>query len=294
MTSPSPSVLPAWLRAMRPKQWTKNILVLTAPLAAGRILEPDVLGQTLLAMVGFILVSSSVYLLNDIHDIEADRAHPKKRFRPIPAGDLSIPAAWVLAALLAVAGVGLGFWVSTGLGITLACYMAIQFLYSYFLKDYPVIDLAVVASGFLLRAVAGGVATGIELSQWFLMVASFGSLFMVAGKRYSEMVALGPDAGTRRSLERYTPTYLRFVWAVSCSLVIMSYSLWAFETRTYSPFGINWPAISIAPFTLALLRYAMTIDHGGAGEPEDVVMGDRVLQALAVLWAIPLSLAVFG
>lgn len=293
MTSPSPSVLPAWLRAMRPKQWTKNILVLTAPLAAGRILEPDVLGQTLLAMVGFILVSSSVYLLNDIHDIEADRAHPKKRFRPIPAGDLSIPAAWVLAALLAVAGVGLGFWVSTGLGITLACYMAIQFLYSYFLKDYPVIDLAVVASGFLLRAVAGGVATGIELSQWFLMVASFGSLFMVAGKRYSEMRALGPDAGTRASLASYTDTYLRFVWQLGALAVVMSYSLWAFERRADGDIQTSWATISIIPFTLAMLEYAYRVDRGEGGAPEDVVLGDRVLLVLGLVWMVTICLAVF-
>src|SRR5690606_22286028 len=107
----------------------------------------------------------------------------------------------VLAGICAVIGFGVGFWVSIPLGVTLAVYAAIQVAYSLFLKDLPVIDLAVVASGFLLRAVAGGVATGIELSQWFLLVASFGSLFMVAGKRYSELVALGADAGTRRSLQ---------------------------------------------------------------------------------------------
>ena len=292
--APNRSRLPAAVRAMRPKQWVKNVLVLAAPVAAGTLFQPQVLLASLWAFVSFSLVSASIYLINDVRDVESDRQHPKKRFRPIAAGELKPTPALILAAVCLAASLTLGFVVAPMLGITLAVYWVLQVVYSLFLKHQPIIDLAMVASGFLLRAIAGGVASGSPLSQWVHLVASFGSLFRVAGKRYSEMVALGPDAGTRRSLERYTPTYLRFVWAVSCSLVIMSYSLWAFETRTYSPFGINWPAISIAPFTLALLRYAMTIDHGGAGEPEDVVMGDRVLQALAVLWAIPLSLAVFG
>ena len=278
---------------MRPKQWVKNVLVLTAPLAAGRVFEIDVLSATLLAMVAFIGVSSAIYLLNDIHDIEADRQHPKKRFRPIPAGELSIPLAWLLGFVTGAGGIALGFWVSVPLGITLASYMAIQFLYSYFLKDFPVVDLAVVASGFLLRAVAGGVATGIPLSQWFLLVASFGSLFMVAGKRYSEMRHLGPEAGTRKSLAAYTESYLKFVWELAAVAVVMSYSLWAFEQRTGADGQPLWSAISIFPFTLAMLQYAFRIDRGEGGAPEDVVLHDRVLLALGLTWLVTIGLAVF-
>jgi len=192
------------------------------------------------------------------------------------------------------ASLALGFWVARDLGITLAVYWALQVVYSFFLKHQPIIDLAMVAAGFLLRAVAGGVASGLVLSQWFLLVASFGSLFMVAGKRYSELKELGTDAGTRASLERYTKSYLREVWSVSIAIVIMSYSLWAFEQRYAQAFGIPWTAISIAPFTLAVLRYAMKIDQGKAGEPEDVVLSDPILQVLAVLWVVPVALAVFG
>ncbi len=156
------------------------------------------------------------------------------------------------------------------------------------------IDLAVVSSGFLLRAVAGGVATAIPLSQWFLLVASFGSLFMVAGKRYSELKSLGVDAGTRKSLERYSQSYLRFVWMLAAGTVLVSYSLWAFENRGDAWLGVPWTALSIAPFTLALLQYALEIDAGQAGEPEDIVLGDRILQALGVLWLILIAIAVFG
>ena len=292
--TPQKSVLPAWLRAMRPKQWVKNVLVLAAPLAAGRLFETGVLLASLWAFVSFSLVSASIYLINDSRDIEADRQHPKKRFRPIAAGELSVNTAYVLATITLAASLALGFWVARDLGITLATYWVLQVVYSFFLKHQPIIDLAMVAAGFLLRAVAGGVASGLVLSQWFLLVASFGSLFMVAGKRYSELKELGNEAGTRASLERYTKSYLREVWSVSIAIVIMSYSLWAFEQRYAQPFGIPWTAISIAPFTLAVLRYAMKIDQGKAGEPEDVVLSDPILQVLAVLWVIPVAIAVFG
>lgn len=292
--TPAKSVLPAWLRAMRPKQWVKNVLVLAAPLAAGRLFETGVLLASLWAFISFSLVSASIYLINDSRDIEADRQHPKKKFRPIAAGEMTARTAYVLATVTLAASLALGFWVARDLGITLATYWVLQVVYSFFLKHQPIIDLAMVAAGFLLRAVAGGVASGLVLSQWFLLVASFGSLFMVAGKRYSELKELGNEAGTRASLERYTKSYLREVWSVSIAIVIMSYSLWAFEQRYAQPFGIPWTAISIAPFTLAVLRYAMKIDQGKAGEPEDVVLSDPILQVLAVLWVIPVAIAVFG
>ena len=288
------SILPAWLRGMRPKQWVKNVLVFTAPLAAGRLFEPAVAVASLWAFAAFALMSASIYLFNDIRDVAADRLHPRKRLRPIAAGELSIPLAYVLAAICLAGALALGFWVRPALGITLAVYWVLQVGYSLFWKHQPIVDLAMVAAGFLLRAVAGGVASGIELSQWFLLVASFGSLFMVAGKRYSELRDLGSEAGTRASLERYTDSYLRLVWSVSAGVVIMAYSLWAFDVRHNPLWGIPWTAISIAPFTLAVLRYAMKIDQGDAGEPEDIVMSDRILQVLAVVWVIPVAIAVFG
>jgi decaprenyl-phosphate phosphoribosyltransferase len=172
-------------------------------------------------------------------------------------------------------------------------YVVLQLLYSAYLKHLPVVDLAVVASAFLLRAIAGGVATGIPLSQWFLLVAAFGSFFMVSGKRYSEMKALGSDAGTRRSLTRYSESYLRFAWMMAAVMVLISYSLWAFENRGSGALGVPWTAISIAPFTLGLLQYALEVDAGTAGEPEEVVLNDRVLQGLGVVWVAVISVAVF-
>ncbi len=288
-----PSRVPAAVRAMRPRQWVKNVLVLTAPLAAGRILEPAVLRGCLLAFVSFCLISATVYLINDVRDAEEDRLHPRKRFRPVAAGELSPATALLLAAVTGVLGFALGFWTDPALGLTLAVYLVVQVLYSVFLKHLPVVDLAVVASGFLLRAIAGGVATGIALSQWFLLVAAFGSFFMIAGKRYSELKSVGAEAGTRRSLTRYSESYLRFAWMLAAVMVLISYSLWAFENRGLGVLGLPWTAISIAPFTLGLLQYALEVDTGNAGEPEDVVLHDHVLQGIGLVWLVTISLAVF-
>ena len=289
-----PSRLPAAVRAMRPHQWLKNALVVLAPLAGGKLLEPVVLGSTALAFVAFCLVSATVYLVNDVRDVEEDRLHPRKRFRPIAAGQLRPGTALALAAATGAAGLTLGFLVAPALGVTLVVYVGLQLLYSTFLKHLPVVDLAMVASGFLLRAIAGGVASGIPLSQWFLLVAAFGSLFMVAGKRYSELKSLGRDAGTRRSLTRYSESYLRFTWMLAAAMVLVSYSLWAFENRGDGALGVPWTAISIAPFTLGLLQYALEVDSGTAGEPEDVVLHDRVLQGMGGIWLVLICVAVFA
>lgn len=287
-----PSRVPAAVRAVRPRQWIKNVLVFTAPLAAGEILDPGVVLGALLAFVAFCLISATVYLINDVRDVEEDRLHPRKRFRPIAAGELSPNAALVLAAVTGVLGFALGFVVSWQLGVTLTVYLVLQVLYSGFLKHLPVVDLAIVASGFLLRAIAGGVATDIPLSQWFLLVAAFGSFFMIAGKRYSELKSVGAEAGTRRSLLRYSQSYLRFAWMLAAVMVLISYSLWAFEFRGGGVGGLPWTAISIAPFTLGLLQYALEVDTGNAGEPEDVVLNDRVLQVIGLVWLVTISLAV--
>ena len=275
---------------MRPKQWTKNLLVVAAPLAAGQIAEPGVLGPTLVAFAAFCLASSAIYLVNDCADVKADRLHPRKRLRPIAAGELSVPVALVVAAVLTVAGLAAGFLTSWQLGVLLVSYLVAQVLYSCWLKHEPVLDITLVTSGFLMRAVAGGLAAGLPISDWFLLVAGFGSLFIVAGKRYSELHTLGSEAGTRRSLVRYTDTYLRFVWSIAAATTITAYCLWAFENTGDSE--VPWHTFSIVPFVVGLLRYAVDIDAGEAAEPEDIVWGDRLLQAIGLIWLVLLSLGV--
>jgi decaprenyl-phosphate phosphoribosyltransferase len=275
---------------MRPKQWVKNVLVLAAPVAAGAVGQAGVLAPTLLAALAFCLASSAVYLVNDSVDAESDRLHPTKRHRPIAAGELSIRAALVAGGGLALAATVVAAATDIGLGVLIVGYLVLQVAYALALKHQPVLDIAVVASGFLLRGVAGGVAADLPISQWFLLVAAFGSLFIVAGKRYSELRTLGAGSGTRQSLVKYTESYLRFIWGISTTITIMAYSLWAFREPNVQ--GVPWHALSIAPFVLGLMRYAVDIDAGRAGEPEDIVWNDRVLQLLGVAWVALVGIGV--
>lgn len=280
--------------ALRPRQWLKNVLVFAAPLAAGSIFEPDVLVPSLIAFVVFCLVSSATYLINDVRDIEADRAHPTKSRRPIPAGELSIPVAVVTAVVLAAVGLGIALAVSLSLfGVVLA-YAAFTLAYSLFLKHEPVIELALLSLGFLLRAIAGGAAADLPISPWFLIVAAFGSLFMAAGKRFSELErSTDSDAPRRRSLDGYTPTYLRFVWGLAAAVTITAYCLWAFEVGLADS-SFPWSQWSVLPFVLAILRYALDVDRAEAEAPEDVVLRDRSLQVLGLAWLVLFGLGALG
>jgi len=187
------------------------------------------------------------------------------------------------------------FLAGPDLAIVVGVYIGVQLAYCFWLKHQPVLDICIVASGFLLRAVAGGAATGIGLSQWFLLTAGFGSLFMVAGKRYAEMMlAERTGAKIRKSLERYSASYLRFVWALSATVLIMTYCLWAFQIREAQPHNTVWTMVSIVPFVVAVLRYAVDVDMGNGGEPEDIALGDRVLQVLAIGWVAALSVAIYA
>ena len=270
------------VRAARPRQWVKNVLVAAGPLAAGTLFEAHTMLAVVAAFACCCLASAAVYLFNDLLDVEADRAHPVKSSRPIAAGVVSPTLAAVAAVVLAVASVGFGFLVDLDLAAVLAIYLAVQVAYCVWLKHEPVLDLAVVSSGFLLRVVAGGAAADVELSQWALLVAGFGSLLMVSGKRYSELHLVGEgESATRRSLGNYSLSYLRFVWSISAAATIAFYALWAFGLRDGSSVLTQ---LSVIPLVVALLRYAVDIDRGAAGEPEAIVLGDRVLQLLGVTW----------
>jgi decaprenyl-phosphate phosphoribosyltransferase len=274
----------ALLAAARPRQWVKNLLVLAAPLAAGRVNEPGTLWPIVAAFVIFCAAASGVYLINDVLDVAEDRRHPVKRLRPIATGEVPRSVALVVSAALMTVALASAVAIRPMLGAVIAVYIGVQVSYALSLKHEPVLDLAAVASGFLLRAIAGGVATGIALSQWFLLVAAFGSLFMVAGKRYSEIRSVGSEAGTRRALQEYSATYLRFVWMLAAGITVTAYSLWALDAQRRG--DLPWESLSIVPFVLGLLRYALDVDRGDAGAPEDIVLGDRTLQVLGGVWLV--------
>lgn len=282
------------VRAMRPKQWMKNALVFAAPVAAGVIDERDLLVKTLLAFVAFCLASSGTYLINDARDVESDRQHPTKRFRPIAAGELPVHLAWVLAAVFIVAGIAIAFATSRNLGLTVVAYLALTTTYSFWLKHQAIVDIVAVAGGFVLRAIAGAAATGVPISEWFFIVTSFGALLMVTGKREGELGELGDDAvKLRPTLGLYSPGFLAYLRAVFTGVVLVGYCLWAFSSAHTAPDAGQWYQLSILPFAIAILRYALLIDQGKGSEPEQLVVSDRVLLASGAVWAIIYGYAVY-
>lgn len=288
----------ALVAAMRPRQWLKNVLVFAAPLAAGSLFERSVIVPTLGAFIAFCLISSSTYLINDIRDVDADRNHPAKCNRPIASGDLKPMVATVFSVVLALAALALSWWIRPELAGVVAIYFLFTLSYSLFLKHEPVIELALLAMGFLLRAIAGGVASSLPISQWFLIVAGFGSLFMAAGKRFSELDrALNGSADSpsakRASLAGYSLGYLRFVWGIAAAVTIVAYCLWAFEVGQ-APSTWPWAQWSVLPFVLAILRYGVAIDRGQAEAPEDAVLHDKALLTIGAIWLFLFSLGALG
>ena len=292
-----PSVARALLRTARPKQWVKNVLVFAAPGAAGVLTHGGALARTAAAFAIFCVVASGTYLINDAVDVEADRQHPTKRNRPIPAGVLSVRLALVGGIFLLAAGVGASAAVGWQLMVTMACYVGVQFAYSLWLKHEPIFDLAAIAAGFVLRAIAGGVAARVPISEWFLIVAMFGSLMMVTGKRFAEHLELGEKRGSHRAtLAAYSEVFLRGVLFVSAAVAVTAYCLWAFEKQ--AALGIHgngiWFELSIVPFVLAILRYAYAVDTGHGGQPEEVVLSDRALQLVGLAWVVVFALGVYA
>ena len=280
----------ALLREARPKQWLKNVLVFAAPGAAGVLDNFSSLWKTLVVFAALSLAASGTYYWNDIVDVDSDRRHPTKRTRPIAAGLVGINVARVVGTLLLIGGIVLGFVPDWRSGVAVVVYVAVTVSYSAFLKNHAVIDLIAVASGFVIRAIAGAEAAGVPMSTWFLLCTSCGSLFIVTGKRYAELRDLGDEApSTRSTLSQYSLGYLRIVLSVSVGATLVAYCTWAFDTKEIS--GGSWPfyELSIVPMLAALLRYLLVLEQGQGGAPEEVFAADRVLQLMGLIW-----LALFG
>ena len=291
--APSSSLVTGLIRTARPKQWMKNVLVIAAPAAAGVLNQGSVIFDTIVAFVAFCLAASGTYFLNDAFDVEADRRHAKKRFRPIAAGVVPVGTARVAGVVLLLAGIGVAFLSGWRLPIVIATYVLFTTTYSAWLKHVAVVELGMVAAGFVLRLIAGAVAVDVLISVWFIVVGSFGSLFMIAGKRHAEYLELGAErAGHRATLDEYSVEFLGFVRAVATGIALVAYCLWAFDEGIHQR-GIIWFEVSIVPFVLAFLRYALLVERGQGGAPEDLVLTDRPLQVLGALWVLTVAIGLY-
>ncbi len=257
------------------------MLVLAAPCAAGVIARPQVMAQVAGAFLVLCLVSSATYLFNDVRDRAQDRLHPHKRARPVAAGEIAPRAALGLAALLALVGVACGAAIAPGLGAVACVYLALTASYSLCLRRVVVADILAIAAGFVLRAAAGGVATDIYLSRWFVIVTACCAIYLVAGKRYAELRDHAGPVRARATLRRYSPGSLRLILWAAGAVAVIAYTGWAF-TR---PSHVVWYGLSIVPLLAWLVRYALLIGAGAGQAPEELILRDRALLALGVAWS---------
>jgi decaprenyl-phosphate phosphoribosyltransferase len=285
------SLLIGLLRLARPRQWIKNLLVYMAAASAGVLFHGSIFWHCTAAFGIFCLAASGTYFLNDAIDAPSDRNHPAKHRRPVAAGLVSVPLAVSAAGVMLVASIVLATWLAGWhLGVVMALYAAINVAYSLGIKNEPILDLAAVSSGFVLRAVAGGVASGIALSDWFLIVVSFGSLLIVTGKRSGEKQLLTDEnadhAAVRQTLDEYTPTFLRTVRSLTAAVTVSAYCLWAFERASHVHPGHNpvWFQFTIVPFVIALLHILRLLDSGAGAAPEDLALHDHRLQIYGLCW----------
>jgi len=293
-TAPERPSLPlALLRLARPKQWSKNVLVFAAPGAAGVLNTRGPFLDALIAFASFCLASAGTYYVNDARDAEADRRHPTKRTRPVALGVVPPWLAYVAGGVLLAGGVGLAFAASRALVATVLGYIVLTTAYSTVLKHVAVLDLVVVASGFVLRAVAGAAATGVPISDWFFIVTSFGSLFIISGKRSSEATEMRDPAGFRAVLAEYSASYTAYLRTVSSGAMLVAYCLWAFEKAELSTASIPWYQLSILPFVIAVLRYALVLEQGKGSAPEEIILGDRTLLLVGLAWAVVFGVGVY-
>jgi len=260
----------------------KNAVVLAAPTAAGRLTDPAVLLPAAAIAAVLVLASAATYLVNDALDVEADRAHPTKSFRPVASGALR-PVTALRAGLAAgVVSVLLAVPLGAGPAATVALYLALSLAYSRWLKRVPVVDVLVVTAGFIVRALAGAVAAGLAVSDWFLLVVLFGSLFLVAAKRSAEQRRAG--AAGRAVLASYPDSWLTQITTMALTGTVMAYAAWAFQhagTDIFEPLI----AVSLVPFLAALLRYSL-LASAGAGEAPEVALADRFVLGCVVVWAV--------
>jgi 4-hydroxybenzoate polyprenyltransferase len=280
-------MLKALLKTMRPRQWPKNIFIFAALVFDKQLLNVEAFLRTLAGFVLFCLISSSVYIFNDLADVEADRQHPEKKNRPIAAGKLPVGVAWVAGVVLVIVSLSLAFLLAPSFAAVLFVYFLLNVAYSKWLKHVPIIDVFVIAAGFVLRVHAGVTLIQVErFSPWLYVVMTLLSLFLGFGKRRAELALLAQGAGSHRKvLDGYTlPLLDQYIMIVS-GTTIVAYSLYTFSAPNVPKNDSMMLTIPFVVYTIFRYLYLIEVKHAG-GAPEEILLSDRPFQIAMILWAV--------
>lgn len=272
------------LQSVRPRQWVKNAVVLAALVFSEHLLDVDYVVRALAATSLFVLISCAVYLINDIVDAEADRRHPDKAHRPIASGALPVPVAATAAVLCAAAGLGGAIWLQPQFGMMAAAYAVLNLAYSLRLKHVVLVDILIIASGFLLRAVGGAVVIDVVISTWFILCSFTLTLFLAAAKRRAELMRFEQGASqSRAALGDYDLSFLDQVMSILASATVVCYALYAMGVGEAAGTRSNmqWTI----PFVLyGVLRYLHLVHRGAGEDPTTLLWRDRATQVNVLLW----------
>jgi len=283
------------LESMRPKQWVKNLIVL-APLAfAQKIFDPSLALKSGLAFFAFCLASSGVYLLNDLLDREADRYHPEKKDRPIASGRVGASEAMAAMAVLFAAAAGLAFLSRPLVLVIVAAYVALNLAYSFELKKLVVIDAFCIASGFVLRILAGAAAPEIELSTWIILCTFLGSLFLAFCKRRHELGLAEAAANHRAILAEYSTRFLDQMISISTACTVMAYALWTMWPETVEKFGTRGLFWTVPFVCYGIFRYLYLVHQKNqGGSPSKVFLSDRPMIVNVALWMLVVVIILYA
>ncbi len=272
---------------MRPKQWTKNIVLFAGLIFSKHLFDAAFVLQAVWAFLLFCLLSSAVYLINDVVDVEKDRNHPLKKDRPIAAGKLPIGIAVAAAILLALGALGLSFGLKPVFGLVAAVYFILIVAYSFVLKNVVILDVLAIASGFVLRAVAGALVIAVPISSWLLMCTIFAALFLALSKRRHELLLLGENSSSHRKiLIEYSPHLLDQMMAVVTASTVMSYALYTTSAETVTKFGTHHLIYTLPFVIFGIFRYLYLVHQkSSGGSPELVLLTDKPTLANLVLYA---------
>lgn len=271
----------AAVKQLRPKQWFKNVFLIPALVFSGRFMEIESIFAFAVGFSSFCMLASTGYVLNDYLDREADRKHPKKRFRPIASGALPIPAAWLLLLTCLTAGVGLGLWLSPAFLLVGLVYLATTLSYSFYFKHRVILDVLFLASGFVWRTIAGALAIQVAVSEWLFLCTAFVALFFGFNKRRAEILHVGAHTGTRRNLAEYSPQMLEQFQAIVTSGTIITYLLYTVMGPT------PWMTLTIPMVLYGIFRYIYLIDRKGeGGAPDETLLNDRPMLLTGVLYGL--------
>jgi 4-hydroxybenzoate polyprenyltransferase len=282
------------IKTTRPKQWIKNVFIFAALVFDVKLFNLHYLAQTVMGFVLLCLVSGTVYIINDLADVEKDRQHPKKRNRPLASGQLSIRVAIIAAVLIPLTVLPLGFLLNPVFGAILTTYLLIQIAYSFRLKNVVIIDVMIIAAGFVLRVAAGVPLVNAErFSPWLYICMTLGALLIGFGKRRHELVLLKENANMhRQSLEDYNLPLLDHAINIVTASTLLAYALYTFSAEGLPP---NHEMMLTIPFVLyGLFRYLYLIHvKGMGGAPEEIVLSDRPLQVTILLWGLGVVLVMY-